>query len=1348
MIKIVENYFDLTCLVTVKDLLFATSTHCENLEIIVFVIRNGDIVLHGLHLNHHHPVVRWLPWYDDIKKKICAITLEPKDAEWALVACYDGSLYLVPVLSLLGMNNKENSEYSKWLRHDITQINTPLINEIGFVPCSAAWFTHPDITDEDRHIGILGSTLGHIIVFNLLTADVLFKTKVEGRIKLIEVCDAVQQVYIIITNEHGFQWRIILEPVEKENKQDMPVNPREDHVDSIELKHITTEKDIRHWKMKFKQRFKKPAVNFSVECSKEETILCETPCQLNVKLQSVIKSSLTVHYSCLSAKYPSKIITIEDFSSHVTTVHKLPDDCGFLILTKSFIIFTNKLFNSIKIISRKLSVCKEETNIDLLNSEFIQESLLEEYVLKENERTLKMFCVDYSRDKFVIITNQAFYRLQLKIDPHKLVLKNLLAKENIQYAEKLSLIFNLDLQKLICEAGDIQLSKGFVKEAIHLYNLTRFGGTHLILMLAVLGLMPELFDALRTCQYAQSYKLHFMNLKLLVFLHQMLTNYSKKLHNMFRELLLQSGYDEALAVSVLTQAGLCEELLYLTKKKGLHPITMSVVMHFVRHNHSMNISNLSGFWYLISDRSFCDTLLVKPNFVLYHQKLLLSSLPSLNIDILLNLEALYNPFSVSLRSWITDLVQGDVPLQAWIQTYILICTYLSLRENKINIDTISKISVGQEWKFINLKLGLQENKISAGFNHAAVVIDGNAYAWGCTSFSCLGNGPTNRSVSGPAFIETFFNIGVRVFAISCGRNHTLAITDNGVYSWGNNKYGQLGNVHVVQSSYPSLIEALMEYNIVQIVAGQYHSIALDDKERVLTWGWGVHGQLGHGNIEDCFTPKIVVSLMNEGIQWCDAGQAHTLFLSKNGSVWACGSNTFGQLGTGRNKKSSVPLKICNLTEKIRFISSGYFHNFAVTLSNKIFSWGSSPNLLRTAAHSAKRKMKASTEEKKEPTTIDDTIDFLVPKILDTSLIEGNIVKVVAGSEHNVVLTDTGNLYTWGRNMDGQLGIKTSSITERRSQNILSPTPILFDVQIIDVACGYDFTVCVDSKKKVWSWGANHYSTGNQNALASLEGEIVIVNNKNRVIKFPHHTSNVQPLPTILEIPIEEELKRKDLKPILPPILQSNNWRYRMHYAIETLGKHYFSPAFLKQCVDVGEYDAAAKLYQVSGAISTSLISILQSLKDGSKSDSFIKRIVSYYISVAVNDIDNLQDLLIDVVKFWIQNGLLISHLEDVFYTFWNSTAVHFSKLFFRVDSKYSYFNSYFSTKFKLKVMESMINEKGNYVECILEGCSNVNDVITALKKVDDYVDITLDDQSMKTITFENYSEFSNQNKSS
>lgn len=52
-----------------------------------------------------------------------------------------------------------------------------------------------------------------------------------------------------------------------------------------------------------------------------------------------------------------------------------------------------------------------------------------------------------------------------------------------------------------------------------------------------------------------------------------------------------------------------------------------------------------------------------------------------------------------------------------------------------------------------------------------------------------------------------------------------------VYSWGNNKYGQLGNGNIIQSSFPTLIEALSDYNIVQIAAGQYHSLALDDKKR-------------------------------------------------------------------------------------------------------------------------------------------------------------------------------------------------------------------------------------------------------------------------------------------------------------------------------------------------------------------------------------------------------------------------------------------------------------------------------------------------------------------------------------
>lgn len=1330
-----EILFEKNRLLNVKDLLFVSSTNCENIEIVVLVIRNGDIILYGLPFNQHHPVVRWLPWFDDIKKKICTLTLEPNNAEWALVVCADKSLYLIPVLSLLGFKDNDLSSCDSWFKHDITKLQSPFPSECEFIPCAVAWFVKPEHDSTDRHIAVIGSTTGQIIVFTLISANVLFTTKVEGRTSSIEVCNRIQNIYIIVSNDIGFQWRINLSKVENETKDDTASDTSDElKANSIELKSVKTENDIKQWTMKFRQRNKKPVVPLAVECGKEETINCGPQWQLIVKLQTVIESTLNVHTSCVTAKYPSKILTIEDYSSQVTSVHKLPVESGLITITKSLIIFTNVLLNHIQIVSRHLSSCKDEVTTNAVNMEFIKESLLQEYIFEENEKALKIFCTDYLRDRCILVTNQAFYSLKLKTDPHKLVLKYILERDNLQLAEKISLVFNLDLQKLICEAGDSQLSKGLVKEAVQLYNLTRCGGAHLILMLAVLGHMPELLDALRTCHYSPNYKLHFMNLKLLVFLHQFMTSYSTELHEEFRDLLLQSGYDEALAVSVLAQAGLCGELLFLTRMKGLQPITMNVVISIVQHYHLVNIAHCKGFWNLICDLSFCDTLLMKPQFFQFHQKLVQKNLPNLSEEIIYKLEALYNPFTVPLRSWTTCLLKGDVPIQTWIQTYLLICTHLSANEKKFNIDTIGRIAIGQDWNYINTKIGIYENRISAGFSHAAVLVDGNCYAWGTTAFSCLGTGPTTRLVSVPLFIDKFYSIGTKVLSVSCGRNHTIAITDNGVYSWGNNKYGQLGNGNIIQSSYPTLIDALVDYNIIQVIAGQYHSIALDEKQRVFTWGWGVHGQLGHGDTENCCYPKIISSLSQEKIKWCDGGQAHSVFLSESGRVWACGSNAFGQLGTGKNKKSSIPILIASLTDKIESISVGYFHNFAVTLDGRMYTWGCSPNLLRTAA---KRKMRISAEEKREITSLEETFEYLIPKQLDISYIRGKIIKVVAGSEHSALLTANGNVYTWGRNMDGQLGIKTSSTTERRSQNILVPTPISLGTPAVDITCGYDFTLAMDSAGNVWTWGANHYSVGTRNALASLEGEIVLVNNKNRVIKLPHHASNVQPLPTLLNLPLEQPLLRQDRKPLLPPILKSNNWRYRMHYVIETCESIYSSPEFFGRCILVGESDASAKLLQVAGDVSSALRVTLKAAMEQQDSTTFIKSIISYYFSTSFVPADKFNEVLVVIITFWIEHRLPIPNLEDIFYSFWKVIAIPLGDIFFRIDSKHSNLCSNFSTKFKLKLVEYMISHKRNNVDCIFEGCNSVNDVLSALNKANDFVDIVLDSSSSsrKKITF-------------
>lgn len=166
---------------------------------------------------------------------------------------------------------------------------------------------------------------------------------------------------------------------------------------------------------------------------------------------------------------------------------------------------------------------------------------------------------------------------------------------------------------------------------------------------------------------------------------------------------------------------------------------------------------------------------------------------------------------------------------------------------------------------------------------------------------------------------------MEVFSVSCGHCHTLAVTNNGIYVWGSSKFGQLGLGKVLQCSSPELITSLAQEMIIDAVAGQYHSMALTADGRVFTWGWGVHGQLGHGNTDKRNTPTLVTSLLGIFIKHISAGHAHSLALSDEGIVYAFGCNVFGQLGNSNNIKSSIPIKVL-LSEKISQITTGYFHN--------------------------------------------------------------------------------------------------------------------------------------------------------------------------------------------------------------------------------------------------------------------------------------------------------------------------------------------------------------------------------------------------------------------------------------
>ncbi|XP_077282523.1 RCC1 and BTB domain containing protein claret isoform X3 [Temnothorax americanus] len=406
---------------------------------------------------------------------------------------------------------------------------------------------------------------------------------------------------------------------------------------------------------------------------------------------------------------------------------------------------------------------------------------------------------------------------------------------------------------------------------------------------------------------------------------------------------------------------------------------------------------------------------------------------------------------------------------------------------------VPKVS-NKDYSGVTPHVDFKRRSLSTGFSHVALVRNGNIYTWGSSVQGCLGTGSSVLRYGTPHAICFFKSMKIEVFSVACGHCHTLAVTNNGIYAWGASQFGQLGLGKVLQCSSPELITSLAQEIIIDAVAGQYHSVALTADGRIFTWGWGVHGQLGLGNTDEKATPSMVKTLLGVVVCYISAGYAHTLALAVDGVVYAFGCNVLGQLGTGDTAKSSIPTKVA-LPDGITLISTGYFHNLAVTNANNVYIWGASPQVLRLQAQAQKKtrileqrdateKKSKALEEPEKRTNLNEEIkeDVLVdgvqtesaqtkartsdietqkrpetenaalkglnfglteesqahlkPCVVDTSLVKGQINQISAGCHHNALITKDGSLYTWGRNLDGQIGNGTRREVSR-------PTPLYY-----------------------------------------------------------------------------------------------------------------------------------------------------------------------------------------------------------------------------------------------------------------------------------------------------------------
>lgn len=216
----------------------------------------------------------------------------------------------------------------------------------------------------------------------------------------------------------------------------------------------------------------------------------------------------------------------------------------------------------------------------------------------------------------------------------------------------------------------------------------------------------------------------------------------------------------------------------------------------------------------------------------------------------------------------------------------------------------------------------------------ALKADGTVWCWGSNLYGALGNGTSGANNSTKVPIQTLLLTNVQ--AVSAGGWHSVALKQDGtVWCWGWNADGQLGDNTNTDRTIPTQVPNLND--VKQIAAGTYHTLALKNDGSVWAWGDNLYGQLGDATTTDRNVPVQVQGLSN--VVHIAAGRFYSLAIKSDGTVWAWGQNLYGQLGDGTTTDRSTPVQVPNFTGATSLAACGAFHSIVVKNDGSVWAWG-------------------------------------------------------------------------------------------------------------------------------------------------------------------------------------------------------------------------------------------------------------------------------------------------------------------------------------------------------------------------------------------------------------------------
>jgi alpha-tubulin suppressor-like RCC1 family protein len=381
------------------------------------------------------------------------------------------------------------------------------------------------------------------------------------------------------------------------------------------------------------------------------------------------------------------------------------------------------------------------------------------------------------------------------------------------------------------------------------------------------------------------------------------------------------------------------------------------------------------------------------------------------------------------------------------------------------------------------------SRVATGTSHSCgLTAEGVGYCWGLSTNGRLGNNSTAAAnITSPVTVKdsSGADSALRFKSISVGSLHSCALTLDGVaYCWGAAANGRLGNNTTtpdvaVPTTLKDSSNADSALRFISISADNTSTCAVATDGKGYCWGAGASGKLGSNATTDQTTPQTLKdsSSAENTLRWLsiEAGRNSSCGIATNNEMYCWGSSSLGQLGNNSTTTGQlVPGKLknsSNADSTLRFshITAAFDYNCAVELSGEGYCWGD-PALGELGNNTS-------------------TGNVLVPgQLKDSSNADSALrFKTISGYfTHTCGITTTGETYCWGQGSNGKLGnnATTNQLVPVQLKDSSNANSIL---RFVSVHTGSQSTCGLTVAGEMYCWGNN---TNGQLGINSIVQSLV------------------------------------------------------------------------------------------------------------------------------------------------------------------------------------------------------------------------------------------------------------------